>query len=300
MTYGVIDVGSNTIRLCIYDIADGKIKSLFNNKNTAGLIGYVNDGELSKRGIRKACDVLNEQKEMAQQAKVEKLYAFATASLRNISNSKEAVREIRRRTGLDIDVLSGIQEAALDFKGASHACSLKDGIMVDIGGGSTEILLFKDGKIKDACSIGVGSLLMYKMYVSKLFPTKSERRAIIKKVNNELKKVEFLKKGRFDTMIGIGGTIRALKKLNNDFFGYPQSNDRIDMKNMGVLLEELGDEEKQTLRKILRAAPERIHTLIPGLLILDTIRKEYKCREIIMSSFGVREGYLYAKAVEMK
>lgn len=55
MTYGVIDVGSNTIRLCIYDVEDGRIIPLFSTKNTAGLIDYVNDGELSKKGIRKAC-----------------------------------------------------------------------------------------------------------------------------------------------------------------------------------------------------------------------------------------------------
>ena len=65
MTYGVIDVGSNTIRLCIYKVEHGEITSLFNNKTTAGLIGYVNDGELSRKGISRACDVLNTYKKMA-------------------------------------------------------------------------------------------------------------------------------------------------------------------------------------------------------------------------------------------
>ena len=153
MTYGVIDVGSNTIRLVIYELKENRIESLFSNKNTAGLIGYVNDGELSRKGIRKACDVLNSLQKVAAHAQVEKLYVFATASLRNIANTKEAVEEIEKETGLDIDVISGHDEAVLDFEGAAHAQKLKDGVMVDIGGGSTEVVAFADGKITDAVSL---------------------------------------------------------------------------------------------------------------------------------------------------
>ena len=191
MTYGVIDVGSNTIRLVIYEVKENRIESLFSNKNTAGLIGYVNDGELSRKGIRKACDVLNSLQKVAAHAQVEKLYVFATASLRNIANTKEAVEEIEKETGLDIDVISGHDEAVLDFEGAAHAQKLKDGVMVDIGGGSTEVVAFADGKITDAVSLEFGSLSMYKTYVSRLFPKNSEERAIRKKVENEIKKVKF-------------------------------------------------------------------------------------------------------------
>lgn len=300
MTYGVIDVGSNTIRLCIYDIEGNKITSLFNNKTTAGLIGYVNDGELSQKGIKKACNVLSTYKEMASRAHVKNLYVFATASLRNIANTKEAVSEIENATGLDIDVLSGYEEAVLDFEGAASAMKLEDGVMVDIGGGSTEILVFKKGKIKDAVSLDFGSLSMYKTYVSKLFPKGSEKKAIKKKVESELKEVRFLRKGEHKKMIGIGGTIRAVKKFNNERFGMERENDIIPVGNLKILLGELKDEEKQILNKILRVAPDRIHTLIPGMIILDSICRYCGCEEIIMSGFGVREGYLYKKVVADK
>ena len=271
MTYGVIDVGSNTIRLCIYKVEHGEITSLFNNKTTAGLIGYVNDGELSRKGIKKACDVLNTYKKTAAFAQIKELYVFATASLRNITNSDEAVRTIYEETGLKVDVLSGYDEAALDFEGAVHAEKLDNGIMVDIGGGSTEILYFCEGKIRDAVSLNFGSLSMYRTYVSKLFPKKSEAKAICRKVEQELKKVEFLENRPFPVMIGIGGTIRAVKKFNNDIFGLSRDNNIIIDGNLEYLLEELQDEEKQTLSKVLRVAPDRIHTLIPGMLILRTI-----------------------------
>ena len=169
--------------------------------------------------------------------------------------------------------------------------------MVDIGGGSTEIVAFEKGKIKDAVSLEFGSLAMYKTYVSRLFPRSSEDKAIRKKVEKELKKVKFLKNRQFTDMVGIGGTIRAVKKFNNDRFGLPKENDRILMDQMHLLLEDLQEEEKLTLNKILRVAPDRVHTMVPGMIILDTLCDSFGCEEIRMSNFGVREGYLYKKVV---
>ena len=241
MTYGVIDVGSNTIRLVIYEVKENRIESLFSNKNTAGLIGYVNDGELSRKGIRKACDVLNSLQKVAAHAQVEKLYVFATASLRNIANTKEAVEEIEKETGLDIDVISGHDEAELDFEGAAHAQKLKDGIMVDIGGGSIQISLFDKDNLVTTQNIRMGSLRL------------RERLADVA--------------------------------------------ERILMDQMHLLLEDLQEEEKLTLNKILRVAPDRVHTMVPGMIILDTLCDYFSCEEIRMSNFGVREGYLYKKVV---
>lgn len=300
MTYGVIDVGSNTIRLCIYNIEDGKIRPLFNNKTTAGLIGYVNNGELTRQGIKKACDVLNNYNDTVQHTQIKDLFVFATASLRNISNTDEAIQTIYEETGLKVDVLTGYEEATLDFEGAAHAMKLDGGIMVDIGGGSTELLVYERGKIQDAASLSFGSLSLYRQNVAKLFPTAYEAEEICAHICSELKKVKFLRNRKFNTLIGIGGTIRAVKNMNNDMFGLPRQNDRIPVKKLPLLLNEFPDEEKGTLKKILKIAPDRIHTLLPGMLILDTICQKYSCEEILVSNYGVREGYLYKKAVLKK
>ncbi len=297
MTYGVVDVGSNTIRLCIYDVVDGQVRALFNNKTTAGLIGYVSNGEMSRKGIKKACDVLNSYKEMAAHTQIKELFVFATASLRNISNTDEALQTIYEETGLKVDVLTGYEEATLDFRGAANSMQLNEGIMVDIGGGSTEILVYDHGNIQDAASMRFGSLSLYRSYVSKLFPKKSEERAMEEKVLSELKKIKFLRDRQFQTLVGIGGTIRAVKNMNNDMFGLPRQNDRVPAKKIPLLLSEFQDEEKDTLKKVLDVAPDRIHTLIPGMLILNTICRNFCCEEILVSNYGVREGYLYKKVV---
>lgn len=297
MTYGIIDVGSNTVRLCIYEVKDGKVKALFNNKTTAGLIGYVNDGELTQKGIKKACDVLGEYRDMADHADIKDLFVFATASLRNISNTSEAVKAIHESTGLNVDVLTGHEEATLDFNGAANAMALDEGVMIDIGGGSTEVLVYERGEIQDAASLPLGSLSLFKNHVSNLFPQKKEDDEIRKEVKSELKKIKFLKNRRFHTLLGIGGTIRAVRKMHNDYFEFPRQNDRMKANTVSLLLKELDSESNNTLKNILDVAPDRVHTLIPGMLVLDTICRSVECDEILVSNYGVREGYLYKKAI---
>ena len=97
---------------------------------------------------------------------------LSTASLRNISNSQAAVSEIEDRTGLAINLLSGAQEAEYDFVGAARTIDLKSGLLVDIGGGSTELVMYNNMQIQNSISLPIGSLSMYTKFVKHLFPNK--------------------------------------------------------------------------------------------------------------------------------
>ena len=125
--------------------------------------------------------------------------------------------------------------------------------MVDIGGGSTEIVSFEDGNIKDAVSLEIGSLYMYKNYVSGLFPDKGERKAIQRAVRLELKKADFLKGQSYKKMIGIGGTIRGVKKLGEYRFE-TEKEQAIRRNDLSKLIDECKDEERQLLKRILRVS----------------------------------------------
>ena len=118
---------------------------------------------------------------------------------------------------------------------------------------------------------------------------------IEEEVKTELKKVKFLNKKTFDTVIGIGGSIRAAKNMNNDMFEMPRENNRIFANNVSKLLKEFQGNENEVLRKVLKVSPDRVHTLIPGMIVMDTVCKYVKCKDILMSPYGVREGYLYQK-----
>lgn len=293
--YGIIDIGSNTIRLSVYTTENNNIKPIFHKKDVAGLAGYIDeDDNLSQKGIQKATDVLNEFKIILNNIEVKDVFVFATASLRNIKNTVDAVRIIEEQSGFNIQVLSGEEEATYDYYGATLKIPMIDGILIDIGGGSTELVFFRNGQIDRALSMPVGSLNLCSKFVSNLMPDKHEIKNIKKVVLDELKKInapDLLSDARI--ICGVGGTVRATCKLSNDIFELPSSNRQLDVENVKKILQLYNKNKKEFLLKILQIAPDRLHTIIPGMVVLKTISKFYNCENITVSPYGVREGYLY-------
>ena len=298
MLYGIIDLGSNTIRLSIYKWEQGNITLLLHKKTMAGLIGFVKNGVMSEKGIRRACQVLSLYKHVLSNFEMDKVYVFATASLRNIANTLEALEAIQQSVGIQVDVLSGEEEAALDFQGAVYDADLKDGILIDIGGGSTELVPFESGKMVQAYSIPMGSLSMYRKHVKKLLPKEKECAEIQKAVEAELDSISFLKGKRFPVICGVGGSIRATAKLYNDIFDKDPENHEMQADDVRAVLKELDGTGKETYNKILEVVPDRIHTIKPGMLILDTVMRLFDSKRLLVSRCGVREGYLLKKAAE--
>ena len=112
---------------------------------------------------------------------------FQSASLRNIVNTEEALETIEAVTGVKVEVLSGADEAAFSFLGATVGGGAPgSGMLADVGGGSTELVSYRNRAIQSACSLSVGSLSLFSKYVSKLHPTKEERRAIRRAVEEQL------------------------------------------------------------------------------------------------------------------
>ena len=174
MLHGIIDIGSNTIRMAVYLIEGGHFEQLMKRKHTVGLASYVEDGVMQPEGIERAVETLLEYKDFLHCFNITKVAAFTTAALRNAKNSAEAVGEIERRTGIDIQVISGDEEATLDFIGATHSLNNDSGLLIDIGGGSTEIVTYRERQIQYKTSLPIGSLGFAKKYVSGILPTMQE------------------------------------------------------------------------------------------------------------------------------
>ena len=295
MKCAVIDIGSNSMRLCVYEVEQNEFTTLFKEKIMAGLAGYVVKGELTKAGIKSACNGLLSFKKILSSLEITKFWIFATASLRNISNTEEALSAIREITGFDVDVISGVDEAVCGYNGAMKDLKITDGLFADIGGASTETVYFKENKIVAAQSIGVGSLKLFSQNVSKILPKKNELEKMDAIIKRELKTIEFQKFPKGETLCGVGGTMRAAVKLAKYIFSEENIENRISTMQLsavkGVLLSGTDD----AVNIILKVCPERIHTILPGILILDAIVKKFGVNELLVSSYGVREGYLCQK-----
>ena len=157
--------------------------------------------------------------------------------------------------------------------------------------------------MKEAVSLPIGSLSMYTKYVKHLFPTKKERKQIETCVKNMLEKYEVDKFDDCSSVCGVGGTIRNVDKLNSYFFNLSKNNRFIIADNIKWMLKKLENREakrlvaRETLDTLLNVVPERVRTILPGMIILNTIVEYFGIKNIYVSRAGVRGGFLYRQVL---
>lgn len=292
MKCGIVDVGSNTIQLAVYRYGAGEFFTLFNQWETVGLAGYVRDGILSPDGVAAACRTLARFRALLDNLEIADMRVFATASLRNISNSAQALGDILARTGIAVELLSGAEEADLSFRGAMLGSPAPAGLMTDIGGGSTELVAYGGGAPTWDVSLPFGVVSLFSKFSQGLFPTAAEQAEMAARVTEGLGGVA----GAIcRDLLGVGGTIRAVVGLCNAISGENPDNCAVSTCQVESLYTALAAGDKAALRLILKVAPDRVHTVLPGLVILREIIRRYGVETLTMSTTGVREGYLACK-----
>jgi exopolyphosphatase/guanosine-5'-triphosphate,3'-diphosphate pyrophosphatase len=295
MLYGIVDIGSNTVKLNVYRYKDNDISVVFSKKENLGLIFYIKNGKLTNKGIEKLVNVLKNMKNDLDYSKIKNYSFFSTAALRNIENTAHVTQIIKDKVNIEIDVLSGEEEGELSFIGSISTIKKDNGILIDVGGGSVEIVLFKNKKIKAGYSIPIGSLKIYNEYVSDMIPDEKECNLIKERIYSELERIDFNNDEKILFMCGVGGGIRTIEKILVDLNLQKKKADLINVKLLEQLETELSHNNKDTYCKILHVKPSRIHTLVPTLLIVESITSYFGCEELQISKFSVREGYLYKK-----
>lgn len=288
MKCAAIDIGSNTIRLCAYNVKNGRLSMFLNQCIMAKLGSKTQNGALTEEGIDAACEALTELRQYIEQYKITMVFAFATAALRNITNSEEAVSAIEQRTGFHIDLLSGEEEAHFTFSGAAKAHNITEGLIADIGGGSTELVLIRNNQVEKAVSLPIGSLTAFVRFVGKR-PAGKEQIVAIRNCVHEMIETHFSAGETATVIYGIGGAPRAAKELEKLL--YPDSGGAIQ--TMERLLEQLLENETLAEQSILQASPERLDTALPGMAILCEVASFFACKQLDICRAGVREGYLY-------
>ncbi len=293
MKIAVIDLGSNTIRLCIYEKQDGELMLTLNQRVMALLASKRQGDALSEEGIQAAISALCQLKQVANDYGIDKVHVFATAALRCISNSEEAMEKIQKGSGLTIDLLSGEQEAYLTFCGAAGEQKIEDGLIADIGGGSTELILVKDGIPIQSESFDIGSLTAFVRFVHER-PAEREHIMALRAYIRELVTEKFPVGTCAHVLYGIGGAARTAYELEKIL--YPASGGAIQ--TLQMLLYRLLDDEKLAEKTILMASPDRLDTALPGTAILCEIAEIFGCKKLDICRGGVREGYMKEKMKE--
>ena len=300
MIHAIIDIGSNTMRMAIYQIDKDKVEMIMKKKVVVGLAAYVKDGVMSQAGIDKASHILHEFRQYLMGLHIERIASFTTAALRNATNSREAVAEIERRSGIPIRVITGDEEAAFDFFGASRSIDRDEGVLVDIGGGSSEIVHFKDGKIAEKASLDLGSLALKAKDVTGIIPTPREVTEMRADVKEALKGLNIFDGVSTVDLIGLGGTFRGAVSVYKAL--HPEDNIDCTIPATGLYgmiahfaVDEILPENDMVL--LMRAEPDRLHTLFPGFVIAGAIAEKFNAHTITYNASGVREGFIYKEII---
>jgi exopolyphosphatase / guanosine-5'-triphosphate,3'-diphosphate pyrophosphatase len=287
----VIDIGSNSVRLVVYEAMARSLVTIFNEKALCGLGREVQStGLLAPDAVAKALTSLRRFRALCRIQKVGRVYAIATAACRDASNGPDFIAKAERICGVPIEILSGPREAKLSALGVVSGIHNPDGIVGDLGGGSLELIDVHGGRLRSGVTLPLGSLALQDS------SHKSLKRAE-RIVRTDLIDVPQLKAGRGRTFYAVGGTWRALARIHIVQSGYPL---RV-MHGYSIPAAEALDFARR-LRRLAAAnmlanieiiADARRPLLTYAALVLEYIIQVAKPKTIVFSTFGVREGLLY-------
>ena len=285
----VIDLGSNSIRMIVFEKTSryGFYTTCeYKRKVRIGENAYNNGKILQEEAMQKAQNALSFFKQCIQKHKCKKTIIIGTSALRDAPNSKEFIKRIKDKLGLNIRSIDGKNESYLGGFAALNLLSFfKNATTLDIGGGSSELCLIKDNKIIDCISLDIGTVRL-----KELFYDKGKLNEIDEFLNPILKQIpkEFCN----DNLIAIGGSLRAISNSIIQKNSYPLHN----LHDFRYKLED----EKEHILKILNAQTQtladfdikkdRFDTIKEGALIFLKIAQKIKTKQVITSGVGIREG----------
>lgn len=298
MKQAIIDIGSNSMRLTLYETDGMSFKILFREKIMAGLAGYVENGVLSDEGIECACNGLLDFKWTLESLGIMDVAVFATASLRNISNTEEAITKIKSASDLSVEIISGKDEALFGYIGAMQELQMADGAFVDIGGASTELAAFENARLLALESFQVGSLNLYRECVKKILPGEASLKRMKKVIEERIDKKSLMPFDKRSTLVCVGGTARAVFRIARKLYSMTGECCSVSKEQLDGLCSILYKGDRTAADLILKLDPDRIHTIVPGVMIMQHIFKRFDAEEIVVSKYGVREGYLCHRMLE--
>jgi exopolyphosphatase / guanosine-5'-triphosphate,3'-diphosphate pyrophosphatase len=293
----VVDIGSNSVRLIVYENAGRAPAPLFNEKVLCGLGRTIaTTGKLAPDAIKRALRALRRFRALIEQLGAGHVEVIATAAAREAANGPDFIAQAERVLDRKITLLSGTQEAELAALGIVSGFHAADGFAGDLGGGSLELIDVRGGRLSDAATLPLGGLRLIDASGGNL----RKAREI---VDAELAKVEWVEKGRGRDFYAIGGTWRALARLHMTQTNYPLSvmhNYKIPADEALKFASLLDHQSQSSLAGIRDISSARRETIPYRALVLERLIKQMKPRAVVVSVFGIREGLLYSLLTEQE
>jgi exopolyphosphatase/guanosine-5'-triphosphate,3'-diphosphate pyrophosphatase len=287
----VIDIGSNSVRLVVYEGLTRSPTPIFNEKVLCGLGRAVHStGLLAADAVQKALAALRRFRVLCDRIEVPQRLAIATAACREAENGAEFIRQAKRICACDIEVISGKREAQLSALGVVSGIHRPDGIVGDLGGGSLELTDLRGHRLGNGQTFPLGGLALQDI------SSRSIKKAD-KVVRKALSRAAMLERGKGRSFYAIGGTWRSLARLHMWQTGYPlhvMHGYRIPAKEAQEFAGLVHRVAPETLSHIEVVADARRPLLAYAALVLEQVIAQARPKDVVISALGVREGLLYS------
>lgn len=285
---GIVDIGSNSVRLVVYDGAVRAPTPLFNEKDSCKLGRSIGStGRLDDESVASAISTLGRFRAITRVLGVKNVRAFATAAAREASNGREFLVNAERALGLPIQLLTGEREAELAALGIQMGFGAADGVTGDMGGGSLELVDVTAQGRRNAMTLPLGGLRLIDVAGGRLDKAQGS-------VDDQLARVGWAAAGKGRPFYAVGGTWRALAKLHMQHVEYPLGvlhGYAIPAREAVRFCEALRKGKK--FRGIEDVARGRRDVLPYGALVLERTVERLQSSEVVFSVFGIREGALF-------
>jgi exopolyphosphatase/guanosine-5'-triphosphate,3'-diphosphate pyrophosphatase len=294
---GVVDIGSNSVRLVMYDGLRRAPAPVFNEKVLCGLgRGLATTGALGEEAVERALAALARFRALSQAISADKIFAVATAAAREASNGKAFISDAEKALGHRIQVLSGKQEARLAALGIIGAFPDTDCVVGDLGGGSLELVVIKGGEIRDGVTLPLGPLKL-------IDATGGDPGKAREVVDQALESCEVLEALHGSSLYAVGGAWRNIARLHMSQQNYPLQaihGYEIEREPAQALTSFVSGLTASSLKGVKAVSSNRAETLPMGSLVLERLLKIAKPKSVVFSAWGLREGLLYSKLSQKK
>jgi len=289
----IIDIGSNAARLVIYDSLDEAPFKIHNERIICNLGADLSKtNRISKENFQKGIDALARFSKLIKTMNIKVVRAVATAAIRDADNGREFIEQVRKDYNFNIDILDGDDEARLSAQGVMCNGMGQDGIIGDFGGGSLELIVVENSEVKNKVSMPIGSHRLL---------SEPNKGAVIKKVNAELDKLDFLNDFKGKSFYALGGSWRSMAKAHIHMISHPiktLDHYMIEYDKALDFIKLLSKQNPATIEKIIGVQKKRVRDMGVAAIAMLELFKRIEPKNVIFSGTGLREGLLFEQLPE--
>lgn len=291
MRVAIIDLGTNSVRFDVHSLGDSGNATLLHREKLMIRLGQgvFLKGRMDPAAIERTVEAMDHFRQIASSLRVRRIVAFGTSALREAADSSELVQKVLKRTGIEIKVISGREEAKLIAQGILANENPPKGrfALVDIGGGSTEISLCRGYHISKGHSFPLGTARLQQVFLKRSPPREGAVRQVREYIANILEqKMQAEKWPGCDTILGSSGTVRALARLLS------KKGNSYTAKELSTLVSEMCKMTTTQLLEIPGMESKRVDMILAGAILLEQITKALGAKKILCTEFSLRDGII--------